>query len=261
MKRTAMAAACAFALAGAAFAQDQEYSAYHTGGSAPTIDANLNDWSGVPEGVALTEFREHGGGKWNGEDDASGTFWLLWNENGLYFAADITDDSHLNKGVGGGIWNGDGAQVAIDPTAERAGGNNMYEFNFGLGGPNSDSPQFSRALKFSTGPAAVGITADDYAIARIEGEKRTLYEVFFPAAAIAPTALEAGGSIGLGMIVNDGDDEPGQQGQKGWLGWGANSIVFGKDTGQMNVVNFVGTPASVDPSGKMASSWGTLKTR
>ena len=140
MKRTAMAAACAFALAGAAFAQDQEYSAYYTGGSAPTIDANLNDWSGVPEGVALTEFREHGGGKWNGEDDASGTFWLLWDENGLYFAADITDDSHLNTGVGGGIWNGDGAQVAIDPTAERGGGGNMYEFNFGLGGTQLRQP-------------------------------------------------------------------------------------------------------------------------
>ena len=261
MKRTAMAAACAFALAGAAFAQDQEYSAFHTGGSAPTIDANLNDWSGVPEGVALADFTAHGGGVWNGEDDASGTFWLLWDENGLYFAADITDDSHLNTGVGAGIWNGDGAQVAIDPTAERGGGNNMYEFNFGLGGPNSDSPQFSRALKFATGPAAVGVAADDYAIARIEAEKRTVYEVFFPAAAIAPTALEAGGSIGFGMIVNDGDDEPGQQGQKGWLGWGANAIVFGKDTSQMNVVNFVGTPASVDPADKLSISWGTLKTR
>ena len=107
----------------------------------------------------------------------------------------------------------------------------------------------------------MGVSADDYAIARNEADKRTVYEVFFPAAAIAPTVLEAGGSIGFGMIVNDGDDEPGQAGQKGWLGWGANAIVFGKDTSQMNIVNFVGTPASVDPAGKLSVSWGALKAR
>ena len=261
MKRTAIAWAAAFALAGAAFAQDQEYSAFFAEGMEPALDGDLSDWNSALDGIALTEFTEWGGGVWNGEDDASGTFWLQWTSAGLYFAAEITDDSHLNTGVGGGIWNGDSAQVAIDPTGERVGGNNFYEFNFGLGGGNSNEPQFSRALRYSEGPAALGITPNDYGFARNDGNNTTSYEVFFPAAEIAPAVLEAGSSVGFAIIVNDGDNEAGQAGQKGWLGWGALTIVHGKDSSQMNVVHFVGAPAAVDPAGKLASSWGNLKVR
>ena len=39
-----------------------------------------------------------------------------------------------------------------------------------------------------------------------------------------------GFKFGLGICVNDGDREAGQEGQKGWSGWYTHSIVFGKNS-------------------------------
>ncbi len=67
--------------------------------------------------------------------------------------------------------------------------------------------------------------------------KRTIYEIKLPKESLGLESLELGTQFGLGMAINDGDrKEDGQDGQKGWGGLGAHSIVHGKDPDQTALV-------------------------
>lgn len=233
----------------------ETYKIFNAGGFVPKIDGKLADWEMVETGVALETFTEFDGGKWNGKQDASGMFWLTWTDEGLYFAAKITDDEHINTMIGDQIWNGDSIQIMIEPTGERAVGNGVaYEFNFGLGGAKSDAPQFSRALAH----AKAGLDHFcKFEFDRDEATKSTIYEVLFTKADLVPAQWKAGTTIGFALIVNDGDK--GQEGQKGWLGWAENAIVFGKKPDQTNFVELLSDTLAVDAKGKLTTSWGDLK--
>src|SRR5207249_1027077 len=74
-------------------------------------------------------------------------------------------------------------------------------------------------------------------VRRDTAAKKTYYEIRMPADALGLTApLTAGMKFGLGMAINDGDADPGQNGQKGWGGLGAHSIVFGKTPSETALV-------------------------
>ncbi|MDE0020908.1 MAG: hypothetical protein OXT69_05960 [Candidatus Poribacteria bacterium] len=264
MKRFGLCIAAALALAALtpATAQDQEYVVRYAPGAEfpddPASEAAVWSFVNFVE-LDRDDFTAHGGGTHNGNEDASGRFLLLWSEEGLFLMVEVTDDSHLNTNAGGGIWNGDSVQVVFEPTGERRAGLSKYEYNFGLGAPNSATPHFARAFNH---PEAPPMNTDDFyfMFERVEEEKLTKYVVFFPVAHLAPAVLEVDSRIGMGMVINDGDDEPGQQGQKGWLGWGANSVVFAKDTSQTNLLILSEESLSVDPAGKLAASWAAIKT-
>src|SRR5262249_49090494 len=74
-------------------------------------------------------------------------------------------------------------------------------------------------------------------ITRNSATHKTTYEIKLPKEALGLTSLKDGPSFGLGMAINDGDGalvngvqygQAGQEGQLGWGGLGAHSIVFGK---------------------------------
>ena len=70
--------------------------------------------------------------------------------------------------------------------------------------------------------------ATEAIVTRNAATKKTTYEIKLPAAALGLTPpLTVGTKFGLGMAINDGDNGPGQAGQKGWGGLGAHAIVFG----------------------------------
>ena len=264
MKRigmTVFAAALSMGVSFGASAQDDEYEAMNTGGFEFDIDADLGDWALVTNAVELSKFTEHDGGKWNGKDDHSVRFRIVWNTDGVYLAIEVTDDSHLNTNAGAAIWNGDGVQSMIDPENDRLAGafnGAVYAYNFGLGGANSKTPEFQREAAHAKAPNASTV---EYAFARNEGDKLTVYELFFPAVDLSPAPMNAGHEIGFALIVNDGDDEAGQDGQKGWTGWGENAIVFGKDPASTNLVTLSSETLSVEAAGKLATSWGAIKGR
>ena len=58
--------------------------------------------------------------------------------------------------------------------------------------------------------------------------------------------------IGLGFLVNDGDEA--QPGQKGWGGLGPHAIVFGKTPGETALIT-LGGPAAAVPT---ISQWGLI---
>jgi len=242
-------------------AQDEEYEILKTN-EPIKIDGNLEEWADVP-GIYTEEWEDNGGTS-KGPNDISLTFYLLWSEDALYFAAEVTDDEHLHENTGDSIWNGDSIQVAIDPTGKRpAGGFDgvSYEYNFGL--DVEDEVVLSRLFgdpggwpKHLVDPFS---NEGDLAIIRDDDKSKTYYELMIPAKHLAPAEFMADEEIGFGMICNDGDGAA--PGQAGWVGWGTQSIVFGKDNSQMNLVIFSKEELAVSPEGKSPDTWGYIKSR
>jgi len=246
-------------------AQDEEYIALRTN-TPPTIDGDLSDWAlawSTAEGVYLDEWEELGGTS-KGPNDISLTFYILWDDDNLYFAAEVKDDDQLHENTGESIWNGDSFQIAIDPTGERnvaAFDGLSFEYNFGLdvndkvvlsrlfGNPEGWPSNFADPMK----------NEDELAIVRDDDNDKTYYELRIPTEDLAPADFVPDGQIGLGLIYNDSDKS--HPGQTGWVGWGSQAVVFGKDNTQMNLVIFSGEMLAVNSKNKLAATWGYAKTR
>jgi hypothetical protein len=242
-------------------AQKEEYEALKTN-DPPKIDGDLGEWARA-EGVYLDEWEELGGTS-KGPDDISLTFYILWDDDNFYFAADVTDDEQLHENTGDSIWNGDSFQVGIDPTGERAVADFSglsFEYNFGL--DVNDEVVLSRLFGHPEGWPANFVdhlkNEDELAIVRDDDAGKTYFELRIPAEDLAPAEFVAGTEIGFGLIYNDSDKA--HPGQTGWVGWGTQAIVFGKDNTMMNLVIFSGECLAVNPKSKLTTTWGQAKTR
>ena len=79
----------------------------------------------------MTVFEEHGGGTWTGVDDQTVAFKIVWDTQAVYLRIIVTDDDHQNATANG--WNGDAAQIIVEPTGERKPENDHFRYNFALG--------------------------------------------------------------------------------------------------------------------------------
>src|SRR5439155_19797093 len=140
--------------------------------------------------------------------------------------------------------NGDSLQILFTD-AERTTVTQLY--NVALGGTDDalgtiDDISMS---DLNQQPSGDGLTPhNDFIVVRDTTNKKTYYELKFPAASLGFTnGLVTGMQFGLGLCANDGDDsDPSQNGQKGWAGWGAHSIVFGKTASEAGLVTLRSGP-------------------
>jgi len=132
---------------------------------------------------------------------------------------------------------------------------NVYEYGYALAGPEgSEKPSVGR---WFTNPASKGETSK-YAILRDEAKKTTTYEIQIPEGDIAPAELSAGKKIGWSIVVNDSDT---CNCLGGWVGW-ASRVVYGKKAEPMaDLIFSAGVITAVKPAGKLAITWGDMKTR
>ena len=239
------------------------------------INGDLSEWGGVLETVTGTDgtmfcgvafeanggdiktFEEFGGGTWSDADDHETCFMFAWDEDALYLALSVTDDTHEHAAAA--AWNGDGAQLAFEPTGKREAGLPLFLYNIGLDGTAENV-----ILQNERTNGSPGLAADDAAIVRDEGAKKTYYEFRFPATElqIEGDKLSEGTEIGVGICVNDGDTAAGQNGQKGWDGWYPHAVVYGKNSEKTGLVILSSAAVTaVEPADKLTTTWGTLKSR
>jgi hypothetical protein len=198
------------------------------------LDGNLNEWVGVPvlsdpkfaipkgsgTGGNYVLFEEYQGGTWTGPDDQTSAVQVVYDEENVYFGFVVTDDTHQNSATDvNTAWNGDSVQLMIASSDREA---QVALYNYAVGGREGAIGEVF--VHHEAGPGGTEAVVRRDATAR-----KTIYEIKLPAASMdLVPPLTAGTEFGLGMAINDGDTQAGQDGQKGWGGLGAHSIVFGK---------------------------------
>ncbi|MFH1541637.1 MAG: sugar-binding protein [bacterium] len=103
---------------------------------AVVIDGSLADWNkSLPITMMDKSFFKEGT-VWDGLKDLSGNAYLMWDENCLFVAAEITDQKPLvNKQTKQNIWNGDAIEMVIsaDPkAADKRLSFDSRDYQFGL---------------------------------------------------------------------------------------------------------------------------------
>ncbi|RKY04576.1 hypothetical protein DRP77_03480 [Candidatus Poribacteria bacterium] len=230
------------------------YEALYVGKFKPKIDGKLNDmaWRFAPGVFLGKDFWEPLGEDYNGESDLSATWWVVWDEDNLYVAVEVTDDKHQNTKSGAQIYAGDGIQFTIDPTGEKKVHNgNCYEYGYALA---AGKPQVWR---WFVNPASKG-ESSEYAVVRDEAAKKTYYEIRVPKDDIAPAKLEANYKLGWSIIVNDSDT---CDCQGGWVGFASRAIVFGKRAEPLADLILSPQRVPVSPKGMLVMIWAEVKSR
>lgn len=237
------------------------------------IDGDLSEWGEIMDAITGTDgtafcgvefeandgnakaFEEHGGGQWSGAADHETCFMVTWDTGAIYLALSVTDDEHEH--AADQAWNGDGAQLALEPTGARAVGLPLFLYNIAL-----DDAGENVLLQNERTHGSPGLTTDDVAIVRDEAAKKTYYEFRFTAEElqIEGDQFSEGYELGLGISVNDGDKAAGQAGQKGWSGWYPHAIVHGKNSEKTGLVVLGSTGVTaVEAADKLTTTWGNLK--
>ena len=236
------------------------------------IDGDLSEWDGILDAVTgtdgkpfcgvefedvggkATEFEEHAGGKWDGADDHETCFMIVWDSEAVYIALSVTDDEHEH--AAGQAWNGDGAQLAFEPTGKRGAGATLFLYNAGL---DDGAKNILLGNERTNGSPGL-VSGEDVVIVRNEAKKETYYEFRFTADELQENNFSAGDQFGLGICVNDGDKAAGQGGQKGWSGWYTHSVVHGKNSERTGLVTLTNEVLAVEAANKLTTTWGQLKS-
>jgi len=211
--------------------------------------------AGGPPAGNYVLFEQYNGGTWTGPDDQTSAVQVAWDADNVYFGFVVTDDYQEN--ISGNAWNGDAVQLMI---ADASRTSQVALYDYALGGYEDDktTPGTTTFVDTDSGGNPYGLLIlhearpagaedTDVKITRDTAKHRTYYEIKLPASALGLSApLAAGTKFGLGMAINDGDGAsvdgtdygqgPTQQGQKGWGGLGAHSIVFGKTPAETALV-------------------------
>ncbi|MCK6512915.1 PKD domain-containing protein [Myxococcota bacterium] len=220
----------------------QEYPVAHAPAQV-VIDGDLPEWSGATavrlDGksyVKLTADRA-------GDADLSVEFWWMWSSQGLYFAARVKDDQHVNNASPGTLWMGDSLQVALDADADRAGPNydidGDYEYGLALLGGKVESER--TVIPQGANPANL------QAVIKRQGDT-TIYEIFFPSASISPLKLQSNAVFFMSLLFNDDDGN----GRKGYIEW-TPGIGQGKDPRQFKAARLM-PPSASEPTSEPTPS-------
>ncbi|NOV00650.1 S-layer homology domain-containing protein [Paenibacillus planticolens] len=147
---------------------------------------------------------------WGGEDDLSGRGYLKWDRNYLYMAMQVKDDIHVQKGVGGDIWQGDSIQFTIDTgRVDGVGSSQNNEIGIALG---EKGPIVWRWLS-GNGKSEGELTNVQAAVYR--SNTYTSYELAIPWPELLPAGRQpaSGDILGFSMLINENDGTT----RRGWL--------------------------------------------
>lgn len=191
--------------------------------SPPVIDGDLKDFFSNQPAVLTTKDYVRLTADSNGDNDISGRFYFMWDENNLYVAVVIKDDVNFNSETAENIWKGDSVQIAFDSDFDRTemtyDSDGDYEIGFAL---VNNSVVSYRWVAPITAPSLKMVTAY-----KKFGDTLT-YEVSIPFDNLAPLKPVIGKMSGISFLINDNDGN----GREGFvqftdgIGQGKNPSAF-----------------------------------
>ena len=106
-------------------------------GTPNAIDGDLSDWNLQAMTPAVLDMAElitsdtaDGASYWDGPEDFSGEFYLLWDDEKIYIAVVVKDDTISTNKSGVDIWNADLAEVFFSTLNAVSGHDEHYQFGF-----------------------------------------------------------------------------------------------------------------------------------
>lgn len=167
------------------------------------VDGDLSDWK-LAERTPFSMEREFTswGKEFRGPHDLSAKVYTLWDNETLYFAAVVKDDSHVNNANDIEIWTSDNIHFGFHPWGWKLGSKiNTGYYREHLGLCKDGVARIFRVGNPAGGPAS----ADGASIAVKKVEDGYVYEWCYPRATIFPMELAAGKRFRLSMGVWDKD--------------------------------------------------------
>ena len=102
-------------------------------GTPDAIDGDLSDWklgAMTPAVLDVEEQLNSGQASWDGPDDLSAEFYVLWDDEKLYMGVIVKDDKLSQNKTGGDIWNADAVEIFFATTNAVAGHEEHYQYGF-----------------------------------------------------------------------------------------------------------------------------------
>lgn len=166
---------------------------------------------------------------WKGEKDLSFKSYIMWDEEYLYLASEVTDDVFCQPYTGTNIWQGDCVQAAFAYAMHNNNTASRSYTEMGVAKSNNGEITMEKwNVETNTDPTNKNTICG---IERI-GDK-TGYEIRIPWTEIVPEGevVKNGTKIGFSMLVNDDDT----YGRRGWIEFGSG-VGRTKDVSQFATI-------------------------
>jgi hypothetical protein len=141
----------------------------------PDIDGNLEDWNLDAMIPAILDTEEQifsGAEAWDNPADSSGEFYVLWDDQNIYLAVVMKDDTISTNKSGGDIWNADCIEVFFSTTNAVAGHDEHYQYGFNannqkwnwcnMDGDGSREPEYLQLATTTTGDGYICEVSIEY---------------------------------------------------------------------------------------------------
>lgn len=163
----------------------------------PTIDGDLSDW--IASGAQFMAYDDagdilRGADSWDGPDDLSALFSIMWDESNFYFAAVVLDDIYEADDT---FWKADLCLLFMDADANGVN-DNLVSFYVGADG--------TPVVKYHNG-VTEGSVEMAYVLDSRLGDAGRIIEVAIPLADMTNMAPAVGGAMGLQVGIGEGSTE------------------------------------------------------
>jgi len=221
-------------------------------GTPDAIDGDLSDWDLEAMTPAVLDVAEQVyTGTWAGIGDCSGEFYMLWDDEKIYIAVVVKDDTLAQNKTGGDIWNADCVEIFFGTTNAVPPHDEHYQYGFDFTGQTWNWCNMDSA----------GQSAIDYLqVACTETADGYICEASIEYGRITALDFSAGNSIGFHPCIDDTDTAD-REIQITWTGREAHDQTLG--FGYLNLSDASIAPgfsSSPNPSNGsvVAGTWVTL---
>ncbi|MFN2135515.1 MAG: sugar-binding protein [Candidatus Promineifilaceae bacterium] len=173
--------------------------------AAPQIDGNLSDWGDI-EGIE-SPYRVYNIQGWDGSDDVRAFWQLGWDENNLYVAVQVEDDTLVQTQQGNTIFKGDGVSLQIDTqrAADFGPGLSPDDFQINLSpGDFAGNPPAAYAFRGDNSGSLVDLALIGIEYSALRTQDGYTIEAAIPWAGLNTTPYP-GLRLGIALNVNDND--------------------------------------------------------
>jgi Carbohydrate family 9 binding domain-like len=172
----------------------------------PTIDGALTEWNGVAS--VSSAYRVYSVAGWDGSEDVTAVWQLGWDNDNLYVAVTVTDDTHVQTASGNQIFRGDSVDMQFDTARNADFGDGLSPDDFQITlSPGDFAGSDPTAFRYqgTTGGAILDAPGGNrITVAAQQTSTGYLLEAAIPWTDLSVTP-SVGLVIGLALNVNDND--------------------------------------------------------